>query len=537
MLGLPSAGCSASELPSVSDLRQLRAADPQSGLVRLTQEGRAGVFRWHSGNYARAAAGDPLGGRHITSLSVSPDKGIWIREGTRLSPEMFGATADQSDHTVPLLALFDQLQSGFQVELNEKYILSRGITIERLSNFSIVGGGYIKMRRKTPVDNGYWMIYLAECSNFEINGITLDANRYERCPREVPAHTLSFQSCSQFDCKNVKVVNAVCDGFYLFSSTPEKLDTHCREFRFTNCTASGSFRQGCSVIQGHDGVFRGGAFLNTKGTAPEAGIDLESDQSDPIGAISRISIEGVRFAGNSGFGLLVATVSRPSDIEAIDCVFDHNAGGAISWGATGGRIVRPQINGFRDTAIRGAIDVPAGDGWREGPGTVIEQPRFTAVTTTRPENALVYTHSEAYGPVAIDGMSTDACGAIAGLNRDRSSLRHSTITASLGRVDGAISISGRGCEVVDNHITQFYGSAIICTGDNVVVRDNRLDMPRYNDDNGAIRILGKDASVGANVISGKAARTAIRLDGRNAILGANRISGFLRPVHDGKNNE
>lgn len=71
LLGLPSAGCSASELPSVSDLRQLRAADPQSGLVRLTQEGRAGVFRWHSGNYARAAAGDPLGGRHITSLSVS----------------------------------------------------------------------------------------------------------------------------------------------------------------------------------------------------------------------------------------------------------------------------------------------------------------------------------------------------------------------------------------------------------------------------------------------------------------------------------
>ncbi|MFW1582097.1 hypothetical protein ACEV7R_24010, partial [Vibrio parahaemolyticus] len=69
----------------------------------------------------------------------------------------------------------------------------------------------------------------------------------------------------------------------------------------------------CSVIQGHAGVFRGGAFSNTNGTAPAAGIDLESDAGAPNGSISDIMVDRVRFIGNQGFGLLVSTVSRPRD--------------------------------------------------------------------------------------------------------------------------------------------------------------------------------------------------------------------------------
>lgn len=515
---------------SVATLEELREVPPGGDVVRLTQEGRAGSFRWHAGDYTAAVAKDPCEGRYVASNIRSAASGVWLREGRVLTPEMFGANAAQDDHTAVMTALFDQLDRGSIVRMDGKYRLTSGITISRKSSFSIEGAGILTMRSGTPVAHGYWILYFVECSDFRMSSVIVDANRAGRLPAEVPAHSIIFQSCTMFTCENVKSVNAVCDGFYIASATPERRETHCSNFKFIDCVADNCFRQGCSIIQAHRAVFSGGAFTNTQGTAPAAGIDLECDPGAPIGAISDISFRKVRFSGNRGFGLLVSTVSRPEEIEAIDCVFENNLGGALSWGATTGRIIRPRISGFHDGSVRGAIDVPAGDGWRGGAGTAIVGPRFSNVTTQRADKSLVYVHSEAYGPVAVTDMVADACGAIAGLNRDHSSLSGSILKASLGRVDGAISISGQGCAVVGNKIEDFYGSVILSTGNGVVIRSNQLASPRYSDDNGAIRSLGKKATIEENLVSGRGAGAGIRIGHATFSVRDNRVSGFVRPL-------
>ncbi len=516
----------------VSDLDALRAVSPDAGAVYLTDSARHGGFRWRAGDFRAQVDRDVFAGRYVGSHTVSPQTGAWVRQGNVLTPEMFGAQPDQSDHTAHLQSLFDHVEAGVTVELRGRYLLSRGITVARKANFRIGGTGALVMRAGTPVAYDYWLLYLVECSDFELADVTFDANRAERHPKEVPAHSVVFQSCQRFRCLAVRSLNAVCDGFILLSATPERTETHCRDFQFIDCIADNCFRQGCSVIQGHAGLFRRGSFTNTHGTAPSAGIDLECDEGAPMGAISEISFENVRFAGNQGYGLLVSAVSRPEDIVVSDCVFEENQAGAISWGATRGRIVRARIDGFGASAIRGAIDVPVGDGWKSGGSTLIDSPRFSRVTTSRPDNQLVYVHSAAYGSVAITGLKADACSGIAGLNRDGSSLTGAAVRASLGTVNGAISVSGRGCIVAENHIEQFYGSVILVTGQEAVLRSNTLLAPRFNDGNGAIRILADGATIERNIVEGKGGIVGIRLARRARAIRDNRVTGFAQSVAD-----
>ncbi|MBY9063465.1 hypothetical protein K7957_11040 [Sphingomonas yunnanensis] len=527
---LPAAACAAPpDAQTVPDLAALRALDPRVGAARLTDPGRAGLFRWTVGDHRAQVARDPLGGRFVAARNVPASAGAWVRTGEVLTPEMFGADPGQADHSAVLEALFDQIAPGLRLRLDARYVLSRGLTVARKSGFVIEGRGSIVVKAGTPVAHGFWILYFNECSNFTLASLTVDGNRAARAPREVPAHTVNFQSCSHFECRGVRSINAVCDGFIVFSATPGRADTRCHHFRFVDCVTDNCYRQGCSVIDGHDGLFDGGSYGNTNGTAPSAGIDLESDAVAPNGAISGIVLHRVRFVGNHGYGLLVSPVARPENIATVDCSFENNRAGAISWGATSGRIANAVIRGFAATATRGAIDVPTGDGARSDAATAITSPRFERVTTTRAENPLVYVHSAAFTPVAITGLRAAACGAIAGLNRDGSSLVDAVVGASLGTNDGAISVSGRACTVARNRVARFFGSVVLVTGSDVVVRANMLSAPRFNDANGAIRILAAGATVQDNVIEGEGA-VAIRLNEPARAADGNRIAGFARAI-------
>lgn len=533
-LGLLAAltGASAEARPAlqVKTLDALRKAEPAYGIVLLTAPGRGGLFRWTEGDFQAQVTKDALEGYYVASGKAGPSSGAWVRQGGLLTPEMFGAQATDADHSGALQALFDHIYPGIHVELSGQYSLSRGITIARKSDFTVGGGGALTMKAGAPVEYGYGLLSFVECRGFSLQNITLDGNRATRVPREAPAHSVIFQSCRNFACYGVHSLNAVCDGYFLFSATPEKIDTHCTDFSFVECVADNCFRQGCSIIHGKNGIFRGGSFTRSNGTAPEAGIDLECDLGDPEASIKNVVFDGVVFSENRGFGLLVSAISRPRDIVATDCTFSHNGAGAISWGATQGRIVRAKIDGFGPSAQRGAIDVPVGDGWLGGQGTMIEYPDFSGITTTRADTPLVYVHSLAYGPVNVIGLRANICGPIAGFGRSGCTITKSYARPSLTNSDGAISISGRDCIVAGNDIENFFGSAIVSTGSGTVIRGNILAAPRHNDRTGVVRVLGEGALIENNVISGHSAATAICVQAPPRRVAGNRITGFARKL-------
>jgi hypothetical protein len=167
----------------------------------------------------------------------------------------------------------------------------------------------------------------------------------------VPAHNVQFLSCQRFKVEDVTSLNAVVDGFYLASSRPLDAQSHCSDFVFDGCRTDTCFRQGMSIIQGHRGTVRKCVFENTRGTAPQAGVDLESNEGNPAGSIESITFDQCRFVGNAGYGLQVSHMSLPRDIEVIACAFDENGKGPISWGAASGTIADCEFAGSRNKNI------------------------------------------------------------------------------------------------------------------------------------------------------------------------------------------
>lgn len=510
---------------TANSMRALRATPISEREVLLQAGKRSGLFRWHAGDFSDRLEADPHQGKFVPSALEDRTAGAWVRAGQLITPEMFGAHMGQIDHTSYVQAAIDAIVEGTTVLLAGRYTLTSELAVNYKTGFVIKGPGSIEMKDGTPVGSGYGMLYFSHCRDFRIENILADGNRSRRSSAEVPAHSYIFQSCRNFSCRKVTAVNAVCDGFFLFSAAPHDFSTHCADFKLLDCVASNSFRQGCSIIEGHRGLIRGGTYANSAGTAPMAGIDLESDISAPDGAISDIEIDDVLFDSNEGFGLLISTVGKPTRIKVTNCSFHENVKGAISWGAVSGEIFRPVISGFDERAFRGAIDIPAGSAPLDGALTAIVAPRFEAISASDLKHPLVYVHGFAYGQVWVDGMSCDRCGAIASFARDGCRFVGASITSGLGTANHAISVAGDECRLEANNIDMGVRTAILTVGRDTVIRNNKLTNLRYTDTEGAIRVLGRGAVIEGNILEGNSG-VGIRMDVPPKLLRGNVLNGF-----------
>jgi hypothetical protein len=124
----------------------------------------------------------------------------------------------------------------------------------------------------------------------------VDGNRANRSPAEASAHNILIKGSHDFSFSEVNSVNAVTDGFYLGASDPADPSTYTNNGLFLNCRADNGFRQGISIINGANIQVIGGAYTNTHGTKPEAGIDIEANEGTAVPGNYNILVKGVTFA-------------------------------------------------------------------------------------------------------------------------------------------------------------------------------------------------------------------------------------------------
>nr|WP_166177831.1 right-handed parallel beta-helix repeat-containing protein [Altererythrobacter segetis] len=437
-----------------------------------------------------------------------------------LRPEQFGA-GQGADDTAALQTFLDRLGNGMQGLLDGNYWISSELRIRNKREFSLRGPGRITVRPGVPAAWGHGGLRLTNCSDFTLSGFSIDGNRRVRAPRELPAHNFIFETCRHFQCTTLTSLNSVVDGFMFYTETPAKPETHCSDFVMRECVARQNWRQGCSVVHGRRGQFLGGVYAQTHGTDPSAGIDLEADQDSPLHSVDDILLQGVRFEGNAGFGLLVSGVARPRAVRVVDCVFVDNDRGAISWGAESGEIIRPTIEGFTASAQRGAIDVPAGPGGN----VAIASPVFRRVTAAGAGQPLVYVHAQSAGLVKVDRLDVDDCGAVVAFWAPKCELRRSQIVSSLGNFDGAILVYGPECTISGNAISNFYGAIIYVEAADAAIVSNRLSSPRGNSRSGCIHTTGKRSLIVDNFIEANGGLTAIMAPASATVRG-NQIRGF-----------
>lgn len=142
----------------------------------------------------------------------------------------------------------------------------------RVNNVEVVGGKIVGERARHIGTSGEW-------------GMGLDI----RASSKVFAHDLKISSCWG-------------DGVYIGAIGPAGSAVPSSDITLNHVTSSGNRRQGLSVGPVQRVYVLNSAFLNTSGTMPQSGIDIEPQTQGPS---RTIRIEKTTLAGNAGNGLVM----------------------------------------------------------------------------------------------------------------------------------------------------------------------------------------------------------------------------------------
>lgn len=286
------------------------------------------------------------------------------------------------------------------------YITTAALAVSGKSNFRIDGkGATIKYANGTAVSSGKYLLDFVSCTDGVIEGLTLDGNRANRTPAEVPAHSLNvYTSCARLTFRDVRSINAVVDGFYVATGTPAVEASYPADIVFEDCESDNAWRNGMSIIAAARPTVRGGDYSGSAGANPEAGIDIEPDVGTTY-TVKDAVIEGARFRNNGGRGLMISganmTVANVRTI-ARDLKFSNNGLGAVIVGPS----TAPLLDGITvedhpATVTRGLIDVNA----NASTGVVIRNVEIRDATTANGAGHYgVYVHASVAGPVQLDNI-------------------------------------------------------------------------------------------------------------------------------------
>lgn len=254
-----------------------------------------------------------------------------------VSPDKFGAIGNGStDDQVTLQAWIDSYDNGsryFCLEPNKTYIVQSKLIFDQMSDFVLdLNGSTIKCGNSSPVNADGQAIRFTRCSRFEVKNGVCDGNRSGRgTPDQVPAHNIAIYDCDDFTFYRVTSKNAVVDGFYLDEYTTGDRSTNCKRGAFLQCVGDNNVRQGMSIIAGTAIKVIGGAYINTNGLQPAAGIDFESDAPTADPGVTDCIIDMVYFSGNQGGSIQLSAMSASTDAKITNCTID---GGFNEWVCT-----------------------------------------------------------------------------------------------------------------------------------------------------------------------------------------------------------
>jgi parallel beta-helix repeat protein len=163
---------------------------------------------------------------------------------------------------------------------------------------------------------------------------------------------IALHGCRRVLIEGLRVESTGGDGLYVDGGS--QLDWS-EDVTIRNCVAHDNHRQGISVISAVNLLVENCTFSDTRGTAPEAGIDLEPDA--PKQRLVNCVIRNCIFENNHGHGILVHlhplnATSAPVSIRFENCIsrMGHTAGESPE------EVARMDAGGFAGMAVGAAVD-------------------------------------------------------------------------------------------------------------------------------------------------------------------------------------
>jgi hypothetical protein len=349
-------------------------------------------------------------------------------------------------------------------------------------------------------------------------------------PRQLSPHTIFKSELPALIFKSS--INAVIDGITINSSTPATATTHPIRGRFIGVYCSNAWRNGLSVIEGHQLDFIGCEFSNTTGSSPQAGVDLEPNGGDPANSIDGIRFYGCTFQGSVGYGMQISTNGSPKNIVIDGCRFTANAAGGINVNSTDIRITKNLFEAFT-ASTRGIVDVGAS---ASNKNILIDGNTFLNITAAN--QMCVYVHSLALNVTISNNRFLSVVNGVQAYGV------RTIIRGNYFDTWSQIAINNPGgtahFQIVANHFFMnggggTYSIYVETGGDYCLISDNILiDCENAAPASGSIRMRGAHATIVNNVLrlatTPDAAASAIRIDSDADIVKGNVINGYSTTV-------
>ncbi|MGK0446364.1 right-handed parallel beta-helix repeat-containing protein [Patiriisocius sp. Uisw_017] len=170
------------------------------------------------------------------------------------------------------------------------------------------------LKYKSNDKKSYYVVLVSDVENFSIYNLKVEGDRYRRIdPSNMEGEWgmgLWIMGSKNINIYYPEIQKCWGDGIYIGSSGSKKVND---SINIIEATINDNRRNGISIITGKN-IFINKAFIsNTKGTPPQAGIDIEPNNNDEI--IENIKLKDIYTGNNLGSGIKVVTYFLYGDLK------------------------------------------------------------------------------------------------------------------------------------------------------------------------------------------------------------------------------
>lgn len=241
-----------------------------------------------------------------------------------------GATDDTSAIQKAIDSIF--LKGGGEVAISDGiYMIDarRGIYLKDRVVLKMTEGAILKA---IPNDKeGFSILKIHRASNVKVIGGILMGERYEHLGKSGEwGMGLHISESNNVIIKNLTSSNNWGDGFYINGNSSN--------ITFCSVVADRNRRQGMSITSGKNIKVMNSTFKNTKGTRPEAGLDIEPNRGDTV---YNVQISNSDFSNNAGHGILSYVAPDSEMTSASQAIIGNNT---ITKNGRGGVVIVNSLN-------------------------------------------------------------------------------------------------------------------------------------------------------------------------------------------------
>jgi len=205
------------------------------------------------------------------------------------------------------------------------YIIDPDVSVRLKSNVSMILAQNAILKASSSEEDYYDIILILNATNVQVIGGKIIGDRYIHAGTTGEwGSGLSILGSTNVRIADISISDCWGDGIYIGSSwdgTPN-YKSYSDNIVIENFNISNNRRQGICVISAKNLTIRNGEVSNSNGTRPEAGINLEPNNSNEF--LQNILIENVITRDNSRIGILVSLPTYNGSTNVLSIVINNH---------------------------------------------------------------------------------------------------------------------------------------------------------------------------------------------------------------------